>query len=408
MLGVPEPHVSAGRASGTVVKFWDTLTEIGQTSGATLAVSLAVLATLVVFERWIKVIPGGLVAVVGAIIVSYAFDLSSHGVSTLGKVPSGLPSIAFPSGVSWTETTELMTTAVSMVLVILAQSAATSRAYAVKYQEKFVENDDLVGLSVANLAAGFSGTFVVNGSPTKTEMVDEAKSHTQVAQLTTAVVVAIVLLFLTKPLQYLPNAVLSAVVFLIGLKLVDIANMKGIWRLRRDEFWVAAFTAAVVVCIGVEQGIILAIVLSLCLHVKRHYTPRDRVLTWDSSGRERSARPVPGTMTEAGLVIYRFGVGLFYANSERLSEEVIGLVDVPDPPRWFVLDAVAIDDVDYTGGQTLNELADELAERKIVFAIARASSYLRGELDRFGLTKRIGEDHYFDSLGAARDAFHGS
>ena len=101
--------------------------------------------------------------------------------------------------------------------------------------------------ALANLAAGFSSTFVVNGSPTKTEMVDEAKSHTQVAQLTTAVVVAIVLLFLTKPLQYLPNAVLSAVVFLIGLKLIDIANMREIWRLRRDEFWVAALTATVVV-----------------------------------------------------------------------------------------------------------------------------------------------------------------
>ena len=92
--------------------------------------------------------------------------------------------------------------------MILAQSAATSRAYAVKYSERFDENTDLVGLGFANLAAGFSSTFVVNGSPTKTEMVDEAKSHTQVAQLTTAVVVAVVLLFLTKPLQYLPNAVL--------------------------------------------------------------------------------------------------------------------------------------------------------------------------------------------------------
>ena len=115
-------------------------------------------------------------------------------------------------------------TAVSMFLVILAQSAATSRAYAVKYHERFVENNDLVGLGIANLAAGLSGTFVVNGSPTKTQMVDEAKSRTQVAQLTTAAVVAIVLLFLTKPLQYMPNAVLSAVVFLIGLKLVDIAE----------------------------------------------------------------------------------------------------------------------------------------------------------------------------------------
>src|SRR6478609_2010641 len=156
VLGVPAPHVSPDRASGTVIKFWDTLTEIGETSGATLAVSLGVLATLIVFERWIKVIPGGLVAVVGSIAISWIFDLSAHGVSTLGPVPSGLPSIAFPSGVTWTEAAELMATAISMFLVIIAQSAATSRAYAVKYNERFVENDDLLGLSGANLLAGLS------------------------------------------------------------------------------------------------------------------------------------------------------------------------------------------------------------------------------------------------------------
>jgi sulfate permease, SulP family len=406
MLGVPSPDVSFDRASGTLVKFWDTLKELGQTSGGTLAVSLAVLATLIVFERWIKAIPGGLVAVVGAIAVSWIFDLSSHGVSILGPVPSGLPHIGFPSGVSWSDAGRLFATSVSIVLVILAQSAATSRAYAVKYRERFVENDDLVGLSAANLAAGFSGTFVVNGSPTKTEIVDEAKSHTQVAQLTTAIVVAIVLLFLTKPLQYLPNAVLSAVVFLIGLKLVQVANMRDIWRLRRDEFWVAAITAAVVVCVGVEQGIILAIVLSVVLHVRRHYEPHDSVLTWDADGQLKLSPPEPGTVSEPGLVVYRFGVGLFYANAERLAEEVNGLVDIPSPPRWFVLQADAIDDVDYTGGKTLLELVDQLEARGIVFAVVGASAHVRKELDRFGITERIGAARYYDTLRAARDAFH--
>jgi high affinity sulfate transporter 1 len=405
MLGVPSPHVAVDKTSGTLIKFWDTLSEIGQSSGATIAVSLAVLATLIVFERWIKAIPGGLVAVVGTIAVSWIFDLQSHGVSTLGHVPSGLPSLGFPSGVTWDDAAALMATAISMFLVILAQSAATSRAYAVKYQEHFVENDDLVGLSAANLAAGFSGTFVVNGSPTKTEMVDEAKSRTQVAQLTTALVVVIVLLFLTKPLQYLPNAVLSAVVFLIGLKLVDLANMRGIWRLRRDEFWVAILTAAFVVGIGVEQGIILAIVLSVILHVQRHYNPRDRVLAWDESGHTLLQRPVPGAVSEPGLVVYEFGVGLFYANAERLSDEIIGLVDVPERPRWFVLDAVAIDDVDYTGGMTLAEIADQLAKRNVVFVVAAASHHLERELDRFGVSDKLGGQHYYDTVEQARDAF---
>jgi MFS superfamily sulfate permease-like transporter len=236
-------------------------------------------------------------------------------------------------------------------------------------------------------------------------MVDEAHSRTQVAQLTTAVMVAVVLLFLTKPLQYLPNAVLSAVVFLIGVKLIAIKGMRAIYGLRRDEFWVALITAIVVITVGVEQGIILAIVLSLLVHVKRHFTPHDAVVRFDDQGHIRLAEPRPGTVTEPGLVIYRFPVGIFYANAVRLSEDVMGLVNVADPPRWLVLHAEAIDDVDYTGAQTLLELADHLKERGIVFAVAEASDDLRRELDRFGLTDKLGTDHYFDSLQAARDAF---
>ena len=147
MLGVQKPDVSPDAVSGTVIKAWDTLKEIPDTSVATLLVSLGVIATLVVFERWITAIPGGLVAVVGAITISWAFDLESHGVSTLGSVPSGLPSIGLPSGVGWDDVIPLLAASVSMFIVILAQSAATSRAYAVKYQDRFVENNDLVGLA---------------------------------------------------------------------------------------------------------------------------------------------------------------------------------------------------------------------------------------------------------------------
>jgi high affinity sulfate transporter 1 len=408
MLEIPKQTSGIPFFSNNLIEFFKTLGHIGQASWSTALVSASVLAVLIIFERWVKAIPGGLVAVVGAIVASWALDLQAHGVTILGPVPSGLPSIGLPSGVSWHDAALLLPAAVSMFLVILAQSAATSRAYAVKYNERFTENTDLVGLGLANLTAGLSGTFVVNGSPTKTEMVDEAKSHTQVAQLTTAVVVAVVLLFLTKPLQYLPNAVLSSVVFLIGVKLIAVRGMRAIYGLRRDEFWVALVTAIVVVVLGVEQGIILAIVLSLILHVKRHFTPHDAVVRWDEQGRLRLAEPTPGTVTEPGLVIYRFPVGIFYANAVRLSEDAMRLVNVPDPPRWFVLDAEAIDDIDYTGAQTLLELADHLKERGIVLAVAEASDDIRRELDRFGLTDKIGPDRYLDSLQAARDAFRNS
>jgi MFS superfamily sulfate permease-like transporter len=200
--------------------------------------------------------------------------------------------------------------------------------------------------------------------------------------------------------------VLSSVVFLIGVKLIAVKGMRTIYGLRRDEFWVALATAIVVITVGVEQGIILAIVLSLILHVRRHFIPHDAIVRWDEQGRFRLAEPTPGAVTEPGLVIYRFGVGVFYANAARLSEEVMALVNVPDPPRWFVLCADAIDDIDYSGGQTVLELADQLRQRGIVFAVAEADDDLRRELDRFGLTARIGPDRYFASLHDARAAFH--
>jgi sulfate permease, SulP family len=406
MLGIPKQTSGVPFVSGNLVEFVKTLGHLGQAWWPTALVSASVLAVLISFERWVKAIPGGLVAVVAAILASWVLDLQAHQVSILGPVPSGLPSIGLPSGVSWHDAALLGPAAVSMFLVILAQSAATARAYAVRYNERFTENTDLVGLGLANLTAGLSGTFVVNGSPTKTEMVDEAHSHTQLAQLTTAVVVAVVLLFLTRPLQYLPNAVLSSVVFLIGVKLIAVGGMRTIYRLRRDEFWVALVTAVVVVVLGVEQGIILAIVLSLIVHVKRHFTPHDAVVRFDPQGHIRLAEPTPGTVTEPGLVIYRFPVGIFYANAVRLSEAAMGLVNVADPPHWFVLHAEAIDDIDYTGAQTLLELADHLQERGIVLAVAEASDDLHRELDRFGLTDKIGPDRYLDSLQAARDAFH--
>jgi len=268
-----------------------------------------------------------------------------------------------------------------------------------------VENTDLVALGMANISAGLTSTFVVNGSPTKTEMVDEAKSHTQVAQLTTAAVTAIVLLFLTKPLESLPNCVLSAVVFLIGVKLVDVNGMREIYRLRRDEFWVAALTATVVVIIGVEQGIILALLLSLVLHVRRHYVTVDVVLGRDAEGRFKALAPEPGANTEPGLIVYRFGAGIFYANAERLSEEVMGLVSIDDPPRTFVLDCAAIDDIDYTGGKTLAELAGHVEERGVTLMLCDVDDKVLKQLDTFGVTAVVGADRIFDTAQAAIEAF---
>ena len=269
--------VSEGSGT-TLEKFGNALRGIvnGEASLPTLAVSLTVLAVIVGLGKVNKKIPGALIAVVGMIILSYVFGFAARGITTIGTVPSGLPPIGLPAiGANelLADMGALLPTVISMFVLILAQSAATSRAYAMKYDDKFDENVDLIGLGVGNLAAGCPGTFVVNGSPTKTEMVDSAGGRSQIAQVTTGIIVVVVLLFLTGPLSYMPNAVLAAVVFLIGLKLVDYKGMTSILRLRPGEFVVALLTAATVVVVGVEQGIILAIVLSLILVVVHVYKP---------------------------------------------------------------------------------------------------------------------------------------
>ena len=284
-----------------------------------IAVSAAVLITVVGLEKVNKKIPGALIAVVGAIVLSYALDLAAKGVTTLGPVPGGLPPIGLPTSVMTLENVQaLIPTVVSLFVVILAQSAATSQAYAARYGDSFDENVDLVGLSLANVGAGISGTFVVNGSPTKTEMVDNAGGRSQMAQLTAGAIVLIVLLFLTGPLSYMPNAVLAAVVFLIGLKLIDYKHMAGILRLRPGEFAVAAITAAVVVVVGVEQGIFLAMALSIIEHMLHSYRPYNALLSAKPSGGFTYSEVEKHLEAAPGLFVYQFGSGLYYANTSRL------------------------------------------------------------------------------------------
>jgi len=399
ILGVP------GGTGGTLSKFWGTLEQIPDTSVATLAVSLGVLAVILGARMISKKIPGALIAVIGAIWASYAFDWSAHGVSVLGHVPSGLPNFGVPD-VTWSQVTQLIATAFSIFLVILAQSAATSRAYAARYSESFRENVDLVGLSLANVSAGLSGTFVVNGSPTKTQMVDSAGGKSQVSQLTTAVIVLIVLLFLTAPLAYMPNAVLAAVVFLIGVELVDVKGMRKVLRLRPDEFVVAAITAAVVVIWGVEQGIILAIVLSLIDHIRRGYNPHSTVVALNERGHIRNLPVSSHAELAPGLVVYRFAASAYYANANRFTQEIQDLVDNSHPPvTWLCIDAAAMPDIDFSAGQVLIELQRSLQERGIRLVAAELDDDVRRELRIYGIEEVAGSDAFFSTVQEVLEAY---
>ena len=399
--------VSEGSGT-TIEKFVNGLQAIPtQTNIPTLIVSLAVLGTIIGLERVNRKIPGALIAVVGAIALNYVFDLTARGVTDLGPIPGGLPALGLPTAVMTVSNVgALLPTVVSIVIVILAQSAATSRAYAIKYGDSFEENVDLVGLGLANVGAGISGTFVVNGSPTKTSMVDNAGGKSQLAMLTTAGVVVIVLLFLTVPLSYMPNAVLSAVVFLIGIRLIDVTGMAEIYRLRKGEFAVAAATAATVVVVGVEQGIILAIFLSILEHVYHSYHPFDRLLTLSSTGRVQYAPAGLPAQAAPGLAIYGFGATLYYANSTRFTAEILDIIDTAAPSlKWFCLEAAVIGDVDYSGSDAIRSVLDEMDRRGITFVMAGVNADLRDMLDRYGLVARIGPEHFFDYVDQVVEAF---
>ncbi|HEY5359513.1 MAG TPA: SulP family inorganic anion transporter [Streptosporangiaceae bacterium] len=399
MLGV----TAAGK--NTLTKLLDIMRALPQAHGADLAVSAGVIVIVLAARRITRKIPGPLIAVITAITVSQAVDLAGRGVAVVGPVPRGLPHLGLPA-LGLHDDAVLIGAAASMFVVILAQSAATSRAYAGKYEEPFSEDTDLVGLGAANVAAAFSGTFVVNGSPTKTQMVDSAGGRSQLAQLTTAMLVLIVLLLLTGPLADLPVAALAAVVFLIAAGLIDVAGMRRILACRRLEFAIALLTAAAVVVLGVEEGIVLAVVASVIDHLRHSYHPLNSVLVKSPAGHWQPAPVLPGARTEEGLVVYRFGTSLYYANASRLLDDVAALATQGSPLRWLVLDGAAIGDVDYTAAAVLTRVIEHLRKRHIRLAVSTVHGPVREQLDRYGIGAALGPGAYYDTPGEVLEAFH--
>lgn len=381
---------------------------IGGLAGAHLPelyISVAVVACIRLSTRFAPMLPGPLIAVVGAIIASAALDFSGHGIPVVGPVTGGLPSLGFPH-VSWRDAGALLPVVGSCFVMIVAQSAATARAYAMRHQQQLDENADLAGLAAANVGAALSGTFLVDGSPTQTAMVERSGGRSQLAHLSTASVVALVLLFLTGPLKYLPQCVLGAVVFTIAIGLIKLRGLQHIRRESPGEFLLAVTTAATVVLWGVEQGILLAMTLSLLRIVQHSYHPHTAILVRDSKGDWLFELVGSGAVTEPGLVIYRFGAPLFYANANRFSEEILSVVRHATPPvRSLVVDAGPITRVDYTAARVVHQLKDHLASRGVLLAFAHVGD-LRADLDRHGLTEVIGPDKLFDTLHEALAVVH--
>lgn len=414
MLGMPSVPGS------TAAKFLHVATSLGAVSLPSLGVAASMLAVIMATHALSKRVPGPLIAVAGAIAAAYIVHLEKFGVRLLGPVPSGLPRFGLPD-VAWSRPLieQLLPTAGAIFVVILAQSAATSRAFAAKANERLDENTDIVGLAVANLGAAFSGTFVVNGSPTKTEMVESAGGRSQLSQFTASLIALVVLLFFTRPLEFLPEAALAAIIFHIGAGLIDVRGMRRILAARPSEFWIALIAALTVVFVGVEQSILLAVVLSLLDHTRQGYRPHNSLIVRDEEHGFRAqpiaANPLgdekgeihPAAMqAEPGLLIYRFSHSIYYANTELLFGQVSELLKSASPPlRWFCIDAAGIDDVDFTGATTLRAIHQTLKDAGVKLVFANVSNHVRGTLARYEITGLLDNDAFFDSLANVAHAY---
>ena len=385
----------------TLLQGWEVLQGLPRLDIAPLCLSLLVAASILLGNRVAPRLPVSLIAVMGTIAASAAFGFAERGIAVIGPIPGGLPPIALPE-VAWDETLAVLPVAASCFVMIVAQSAATARAFALRYRERVDEDADILGLSAANAAAAVSGAFVVNGSPTQTAMADRVGARSQLAQLAFAAVVLVVLLALTGPLQYLPRCVLAAIVFTIAIGMIDVSGLRATRRESPGEFYLAIGTAAVVVAVGVEEGILLAVLLSLLRHVRHSYRPHTTVLVPDAAGRWTLVSAKPGAQTEPGLIIYRFGADLFYANDHRFMDDVRVLVaHAPAPVHAFIVEAGAITNVDYSAARSIRELLDELARRNVAISFARVGPYLRADMDRHGITAAIGAERIFTALHEA-------
>jgi len=393
MLGVPK---SGGN---WFQQQWSTITSIPDASAATVVFALGTVLLIAGFKRFLPVVPGAVVAVILSIVISTLTDAEQHGVAVIGSLQGGFPPVGLPGGFSWSDVASASSIAFACFVLIVAQSAATSRSFAAKHGERVDINRDLIGLSGANLAAGLTGTFVINGSPTKTEILDEQKGRTQVANMTMAGVALLFVLFLTSLLTNMPVAVLAGIVFMIGLGLVDVAGLRRIRRQRVDEFVIACVTGVVVFAIGVEQGIVLAVVLSLLDVIRRAYHPGDFVVGQGPAHNLDYAAARPGAQSRPGLVIFRFDASLFYANATRLTDDIKAVVEgAPTPVRWMVLDCSSVDDVDYSAGLELAALIAYLRQRGADFGLAHPDDALLATLRTYGVLDHVARDRIFSTV----------
>ena len=380
------PGMLGIEASGTTWdKLVDTVTNLGDVNGASAVLGVGVVVSMLVMERVLPKLPAALLAVMAFSVLGVLVHAEGRGVAMVGKVPAGLPSLTIPTFSSG-DVARLAATAAAIAMVVLAQSAAVARGFATKNGYRDDTNQDIYALAAANGGSALTGGFAINGSPPRTAAGDAAGSRSQIVNIVMALVIGLVLLFATGLFEYLPSPVLDGVVFAIGVGLVKVAQLRAIKRARLFEFGAALLALVVVAFIGVEQGILSAVLVSLVDRLRRQYQPHDEVLVANGEVAPRLRDRVEAGTALDGILVYRFGTGLFFENAAHFDERVRGLVSAATVPvRSVVLDAAAMDDIDFTGTEVLRREAEDFADRGIQMFVAELTSAAEGCARRAGL-----------------------
>lgn len=401
------PGVLGLDVSGTTwQKLVGTIEQLPDANPASALLGLGVVLVMVGAVRLPARVPAALFAVVAFSLVGVVIGAAGRGVAMVGALPPGLPSIEIPT-IESGELARLAATAASIAVVVLAQSAAVARSFAQKNGYRVDTNADLVGLSAANAGSALTGGFAINGSPPRTAAGDSAGSHSQMVNVVMALVIAAVLLFASGLFAYVPEPVLDAVVLGIGIHLVNVRELRRVGQTRRVELWIAVLALVVVAFVGVEQGVLLAVLVSLLERARHQYRPSDEVLVSPGVIGERERARLSGVPPEllARVLAYRFGASLIFANAERFDERIRGLVEQAEQPvRTVVIDAGAMTDIDVTGAEVLSRLATDLAGADIRVVLTDLSPSAARTLQRAGVVPGAIDvvDHLETVVSAAR------
>ncbi len=377
----------------------------GAVEPVALALGLGSLAVILGLRRISRAIPGVLVATVLATLAVAAFDLGADGVSVVGSLPSGVPSPSLPS-VAWGDAQRLAIAALGVALVAFADTAALSTTFAAKLGEDVDPNQEIVALGAANVAAGLFSGFPMSASSSRTTVADAVGSKSQLTGLVGAATIGLLLVFGNDLLADLPSATLAAIVIVASLTLFDVAAMRWLWRVRRSEFVLSLGALLAVTLIGVLEGVLVAVVLSLGNFVRRAWRPHDATLgrVKGLKGYHDTTRHPEGRMPE-GLVIFRFDAPLFFAKAQHFERRVSELVRRHPAMRWLVVAAEPMTDIDTTAAESLARLLDELDARQVRLVFAELKGPVKDRLRSYGLYDRLGDKRFFSTLGTAVSAY---